>query len=656
VTVVEIGRVIGMERRPNTAYTFYFWTDVNASVGIGTLVKVVRDAPEGGEPQTVYGTVVEAFGFNDLESPLHEFLSVGGDASMVPPTERPEMRLFQAAVLRREPEEPIGAVPIAPVFMADEADVRRALRTDTYADSAGIPAGCYGPKDGPVAVHLHAEFLLGPESGHLNMTGTSGLAAKTSFILFLLKAIFERADTSVWAEEKGVAALLFNTKGGDLLYIDQEPLAGFLKDSDHALYQAAGVTPGPFQKVRFYAPFEKDGFNLSTLRRNFALEEGNPTRPFSFGLRDVIRHAEVLLTREDLDAKADAYLQYLNDRFVENPDGHQIGGQGEYRKAANLDELVEIVGDQLAYCEAQSQNGVDSHHPHTIRKMRNRLRGLGSRFGGLISERSDPTGPLEDGPFEPGTVYVVDVAALDSESQDLVFAAFVSGLKERMEQKKLGVGKLIVVVDELNKYAPSGGRDTYVLKSLREIAARGRYMGLTLFGAQQFRSRVDKEVVGNAATHAFGHIEAEELAQPGYGYFSPAVKEKLATLETGQVLLKHPHFAQPIFVRFPRPAVLKGGEGMTLYQREEPLSLGVILERELVRLKPASLNRCKDELNALSPEKENLLEVLRTLRRLQVGEDPIPALRRGRRLAPTQTVSDEPRQVIVERDPFASSS
>src|SRR4051812_5997337 len=160
----EIGRVIGTEKRPNTAYTFYFWTEPGANVGIGSLVRVFT------EEAVVYGTVVEAHGFNDLESPLHEFMSMGGRAGIEPPTVRPEMRVFQAAVLRRTPDEPVGAVPIGKVYLADEADVRTALRTDSFADEFGIPCGCYGPKDAPVAVHLHSHFLLGPESGHLNIT------------------------------------------------------------------------------------------------------------------------------------------------------------------------------------------------------------------------------------------------------------------------------------------------------------------------------------------------------------------------------------------------------------------------------------------------------------------------------------------------------
>jgi hypothetical protein len=639
----EIGRVIGTEMRPNTAYTFYFWTEPGENVGIGSLVRVASDEA------TVYGTVVEAHGFNDLESPLHEFMSVGGRAGVEPPTVRPEMRVFQAAVLRRIPEEPVGAVPIGKVFLADEADVRAALRTDSFADEFGIPCGCYGSKDAPVAVHLHGHFLLGPESGHLNITGTSGLAAKTSYILFLLKCIFEKSRESDGpGGDGGVAALMFNTKGGDLLYIDQDPQSDYLTDQDNALYAACGVPATPFANVKYFAPLTKGGVELNTLRNNSEGYNDKPTRPFTFGLRDVIRHAEVLLNRDDLDAKADAYLEYLNDRFVESERGHQIGKQGELKKAKSLSDLVEIIRMQLQWCEREGQTMIDTHHSLTIRKMYNRIGNLGNRFAGLIAEDGSPEGPFDE-PFKADTVYVVDVAMLSSEEQDLVFSAFITSLREKMENGELGVGRLIVVVDELNKYAPSGAAETYVVKSLKEIAARGRYLGLTLFGAQQFRSRVEKEIVGNAATHAFGHVEAEELAQPGYSYFTPAVKEKLGSLEQGAILIKHPHFAQPVFIRFPRPACLKGSDGMKMYPRLSSRPLQELILERAKELR-APFNTCTELLGELSDKDENLVEVLRKARKARSSDGFIDVLRGAKKL-PKVSVSS-PRAVIKEIDPF----
>ncbi len=97
-------------------------------------------------------------------------------------------------------------------------------------------------------------------------------------------------------------------------------------------------------------------------------------------------------------------------------------------------------------------------------------------------------------------MYVVDVANLEEDAQDLIFARIVSKLREHLERRDLGVKHVVVFVDELNKYAPGDGPDTYVRKMLLDIAERGRYLGLVLFSAQQFRSQVHRRVVGNSGT------------------------------------------------------------------------------------------------------------------------------------------------------------
>ncbi len=153
----------------------------------------------------------------------------------------------------------------------------------------------------------------------------------------------------------------------------------------------------------------------------------------------------------------------------------------------------------------------------------------------------------------------------------------VSKLREHLERRDLGVDHLIVFVDELNKYAPSDGHDTYVRKMLLDIAERGRYLGLVLFSAQQFRSQVHRRVVGNSGTSLFGRMDADELATPGYSMLSLATRTRLATLEKGQLMVRHPHFTQPIFVRFPRPAVMQGREGVERF----PQAADVTLENDL---------------------------------------------------------------------------
>ena len=109
--------------------------------------------------------------------------------------------------------------------------------------------------------------------------------------------------------------------------------------------------------------------------------------------------------------------------------------------------------------------------------------------------------------FEDRAVYVVDVAALEEDAQDLIFARVVTRLREHLERRDLGVNHIVVFVDELNKYAPSDGADTYVRKMLLDLAERGRYLGLVLFSAQQFRSQVHRRVVGNSGTSPYGRMD-----------------------------------------------------------------------------------------------------------------------------------------------------
>jgi hypothetical protein len=141
---------------------------------------------------------------------------------------------------------------------------------------------------------------------------------------------------------------------------------------------------------------------------------------------------------------------------------------------------------------------------------------------------------------------------------------------------------------------------------LLDIAERGRYLGLVLFSAQQFRSQVHRRVVGNSGTALYGRMDGDELATPGYAVLSPAVKTKLATLAKGQLMVRHPHFTQPIFVRFPRPAVMTGREGVERYPQAAELSLEAALVRALRPLDGAVSLAWAQELAALHDEQELL--------------------------------------------------
>ena len=552
-----VGRVLATELRPSTPHHFWLEAARDAAVGIGAIVRVE------GPGRTVYGLVTDGLAYSST-----------GPAAEPAAAEREPCRLFLAAVLRQAPDEPLEPAPIGPVYLAGDADVRLALRMDAYSGregGTGIPVGVYAAGGLESPVYVDADFLLGPEAAHLNLSGVSGLATKTSAVEFLLSSIFQTFP----AHKGTVAALCLNVKGPDLCFLDQR---GEITPDDRRLYARLGLEPGPLPSVRYYAPFKPDGVNLNTLRTNERLAAN--TEPLVWGLREVLDYAEVVLNRDDVDAKADALIDFLAERVVgrEFTDPQLRERPFLVQSFAHLEEFFRAIFDFL-----EGRRGGEvwrTHHVATIRKIRNRLGNIATRSKGLVTD----DGVANDLPwrsFADRTAYVVDVAGLDPLAQDLVFARIVSQLREHLERRDLGVDHVVVFVDELNKYAPADGPDTYVRRMLVDLSERGRYLGLVLFSAQQFRSQVLRRVTGNAGTTIFGRMDPDELATPGYATLSPAVKARLATLAKGELMLRHPHFTQPVFVRFPRPAMLGGREGVERFPPGADLPFAEAVARQL---------------------------------------------------------------------------
>src|SRR5207245_470739 len=135
--------------------------------------------------------------------------------------------------------------------------------------------------------------------------------------------------------------------------------------------------------------------------------------------------------------------------------------------------------------------------------------------------------------IEGGHTYVVDIAKLHDNEQTLVFGdvvrtiydVFAGAGEEGLDLGPIGKGKksneavryeppkrVIIFVDELNKYAPAEkSQMSPILDDILEISERGRSLGVILISAQQFASAVHQRVIGNAATRVFGRTAPTEL-------------------------------------------------------------------------------------------------------------------------------------------------
>ena len=614
-----IGRVVTSEDSPATAHEFFFWTaetPAAQNLDIGHIV-----AAEA-EDATAVAVLDDPRRYSDLQSFLDDFYAYDGDPALEALSERVEILVFKARVLatkhRHERKKSKRPVRTGPVFFATSPAIEYALGTDDFAGHK-IPMLLHengNEKNGSpqrTPLFVDGDYLLGPEAGHLNITGMSGLSTKTSHALFTIASTFQTV------KDKKVAALMFNVKGADLLFLDkpvevdpeQDPdLAERyrkanqkpLPSEDREMYEALGLDVKPFENLRIFAPlaFGKDGGDgmvhaadlrtkdLNTLRN--ARGEDTCVHPIVWDLEDVLPHAGRIFDPTDYDDKFKGFVEYLRSVPVRTMRGFH----------SQLDEAFE-------YFEESESSYWNGHHQATIAKVRNRFGVLPSKCAGLLVHGRVEYGdsPQVDGPFQDREMRVVDISHLAGVPQDLVVTKVINSVWEMAEQGRLGVDKLVIFVDELNKYAPSGSKTSSLKDTLVDISARGRHLNLTLFGAQQFRSKVDDEVVGNAATSLYGRIGDEELTNSSYRSFSGTTREELLQLEKGRLLLRHAHYAVPVFGTFPRPMVLMGKQGTDIFgeRRGDAATSVLAVMRGLIKTgRPPAITAIRGDIEGVPEE------------------------------------------------------
>ena len=540
-----IGRTVSTKFEPNTSSRFLFWLGDQEKVGggrgesggleIGNIVA----ARATDDDDVTFGTVVEMRSYSDVDSFIADYLSHNfGDASVEIPTDVSEVVVVTCEVMRNlcGKTKPIGSSQVYyPSSLGIEFSygIVDAEGNKVFTGAAAaIPIGLFENGDGTVApISVDEDFLVGPESAHLNVSGISGLAAKTSAVEFILKSLVIHTG-------KRLAVVMFNVKSRDLLYVDQANPQ--VQDDAWSMdaYKALDVPPEPFKRVRFFAPGHATDPNRTQSLRTL------PTTRFSWDLQLIKNDIPSLFDSEDWDDKMEGVWFRIADEIDQRP--------------LNTYGTMLTWIEQLIRQAVQQQNMYpQGHHVATWQKMRSRLARFPRAYAGLIlnaGQGSDiPWSTLND-----DSVFVIDIQMLADRAKKLVFGRAMREISELMEDEHTQLDAVVVFVDELNKFAPSGSVRTPLKSRLIDITARGRSIGVVLFGAEQFASSVEKEIVENSTTFLFGRTEANELRAPNYSGFSDEVKAKLSMLPQGQLLAKSAKYPQPIFVRFPFPPCLAG--------------------------------------------------------------------------------------------------
>jgi DNA helicase HerA-like ATPase len=219
----------------------------------------------------------------------------------------------------------------------------------------------------------------------------------------------------------------------------------------------------------------------------------------------------------------------------------------------DVDERIASFGDLVELLDGPALELMMRRAPiagGTLDAFRRRLHGAAERMGHLVSGHSLARGRAID--WSSQQVTVVDIHSLHATAQLFVVGVL---LKRMMEQKEAQGGSrplVFVLLDELNKYAPREGWSP-LHSVLLDIAERGRSLGVSLFGAQQTASEVERRIVGNASLKVVGRLDAAEAERSEYGFLTRVGRVRASLLQPGSMIVSQPEIPMSILLRFPFP-------------------------------------------------------------------------------------------------------
>lgn len=244
-----IGKVSASERYPATVDEFCFWIQDEVIVSPFDIVKV-----DHYKDSVTYAVIEDIAHITDSPGHIGSYVSSDfGDVVSAPETLRLGLSYAKCRVLSNHPRDNAHSeqiyMPIRdgfPVCFAEEGEIVEALGLKNIDNP--IPAGFIETSNTSVPICFNRDFLIGPEGAHLNISGISGLATKTSYAMFLLQALQQM--------EEDLSIIILNVKGPDLLRLDLKNPR--LKDKDRKEYKKAGLECTPFGNVTYFYPYEKN--------------------------------------------------------------------------------------------------------------------------------------------------------------------------------------------------------------------------------------------------------------------------------------------------------------------------------------------------------------------------------------------------------------
>ncbi len=536
-----VGRVLGTD----DATPLEFWVAVapGAHLQLDDVVALDRVLPTG-EPVAIYGIVGQV-------RARHEGATFDSDVFLIAdgvlPAEVAEAA--QVQVTRIVPETFVPPLPGTEVRKASDAERDAALDFDSVDRS--LPAGL-SRDDEPI--HLDLDFLDGTKGAHVNISGISGVATKTSYATFLLYSLF--SSGVLGGEAANTKGLIFNVKGEDLLFLD-EPNSQLTADQA-ARYEHLGLTPAPFPSVGIVAPPRRNDPHATPATG--ARTSG--VSPFFWTIDTFCRESLLPFLFADSEDERQQYtivVQSVTAQLAAATKGAP-SADGAVRidgtTVRTFGQLVDVIERKLI-----------PDHPDEPADPRWTGRAVsGGSINAFVRRLASATRHLEhliradvdNAPrfqldLDANQLTVVDIHQLHDRAKRFVVGVVLRQAFEAKEASGVAHPLQFIVLDELNKYAPRDSSSP-IKEILLDVAERGRSLGIILIGAQQTASEVERRIVANSAIRVVGRLDTAEAGRDQYGFLPGVQRQRATILKPGTMYLSQPRLPVPLLLEFPFPA------------------------------------------------------------------------------------------------------
>lgn len=543
-----IGKVSATEKMPSTIDDFYFWTEQNEILSPFDIVKVSHE-----QGSFTFGMIEEINHITDAPNHFTSYISSDfGDVSEnIGNMMRLSMNYVKVKVIGNTKNIYTPVLNGKQVSLCSALDIKTALGLNDVKHplTCGYLEMYQGKNKIKVKVDLNDHFLLGPEGAHVNISGISGLAAKTSYSMFLLNAIQQKYKEN---KEQSVAFVFFNVKGRDLMAIDEYNTE--LKEVDKEIYESElNLESLPFSNVKYYYPYSKENMweNVQTYSRGDDVKKqigNNKAFRYKFTFEECKDDLDLLLANED--DTTGTMESCIN--LISNGD----------EKFANIDKWKTLKDVLKEYTQTGNTDNKKTKEI-TISTWRKFSRCVKKAIDNDIfamdinSNNCEVYLPNEvKNNLSKNQVMVIDIARLDENTQAFVFGSVARAIYDLKlgEDRDDIPDKIIFFIDELNKYASNDvPKNSPILKQLLDIAERGRSLGIIMFSVEQFRSAIHDRVKGNCATSCYGRTNAIEVSKPDYRYIPKTYQNMMTRLSQGEYIIQNPTLRSIINVKFPKP-------------------------------------------------------------------------------------------------------